>query len=136
MNYDDFIKEIMNSKIEDWLYDDDLGLYVLKSNISISIQSDREDNEDREFYEKWVEIYPDPKGYRARFYLKYYGNIIESFYTVAVDGYRMLIPYPKSRNDLSINSKQYHIGEILNIPYSGNNFDEYLKMAGISKKDN
>ncbi len=132
MNYNNFIKEIMDSNIDDWSYDDEIGLYVLKSNIAISIQSDRSDNEDRDFYEKWLEQYSDPKGYRARFFLKYFGNIIESFYTAAVDGYRMLIPYPKSTNKLIINKKQYHIGTIINIPYSGYNFDNYLETAGIS----
>lgn len=131
MDYNDFIKEILDSNTEDWLYDDDLGLYVLKTNICISLQSDRTDNDDRDFYEKWLENYPDTKGYRARFFLKYYGNIIESFYTVAVDGYRMLIPYPKSVTQLSISKKQYQIGKIVNIPYSGYDFDEYLTTAGI-----
>lgn len=131
MNYDEFMKEILDSNVDDWLYDDELGLYVLKSNLAISIQSDREDIEDREFYEKWVESYPDPKGYRARFFLKYFGNIIESLYTVAVDGYRMLIPYPKTRTELTISTKQYTIGKIVNIPYNGHDFDDYLQRANI-----
>lgn len=131
MNYDDFIKKIVQSNPNDWLYDDDLGLYILKTDINISILSDRSNEQNDEFYEKWVEKFPDPKGYRRRFFLRYLGNIIESFYTVAVDGYRMLIPYPKSAIDLIISKKQYDIGNIINIPYSGYGFDEYLTMAGI-----
>jgi hypothetical protein len=131
MRYDDFINELVSSDIEDWIYDDDLGLYIYKNNITISIESDRNDLDDREFYEDWVEKFPDPKGYRARFFLKYNGNIVESFYTVAVDGYRMLIPYPKSIKNMIITNKQYKIGRIINIPYSGYGFEDYLKRAGI-----
>lgn len=135
MNYDEFINKIINSDINDWLYDDDLGLYILKTDINISILSDRSDGGDDTFYEKWVEKFSDPKGYRRRFFLRYAGNTIESFYTVAVDGYRMLIPYPKSAVNLIITKKQFAIGNIVNIPYSSYGFEEYLNMAEIKTEE-
>jgi hypothetical protein len=134
ISYEEFIKQILESEIGDWTYDDGLGLYVLKNNICISIISDRDDAEDRDFFESWVENYSDPKAYRARFFLRYNGSTIEAFYTAAVDGYRQLIPYPKNIKDLSIDNKQYIIGKILNIPYKGYDFDEYLDLAKIKIK--
>lgn len=131
ISYGEFIKQIIESEVNDWIYDDDLGLYIFKKNICISIISDRDDTEDKDFFESWVENYPDSKAYRARFFLRYNGSIIETFYTVAVDGYRQLIPYPKSIHNLVINNKQYRIGKILNIPYKSYDFDEYLNMANI-----
>lgn len=128
MKYDDFIKAIMESEIEDWSYDDDLGLYVLKNDIRITITSDRDDNDDTDFYEEWARNFPDENAKRARFYLRFNGSVIEAFYTAAVDGYRCLIPYP-NRSNMSISIKQYKIGSILNIPYR--DFDEYLKQASI-----
>ena len=131
MSYDEFLKQILESEIEEWEYDDGLGLYILKTNICISILSDRNDIEDREFFEDWVENYSDKKACRLRFFLRYNGSIIETFNTAAVDGYRQLIPYPKRFSGLSIDKKQYKIGKIVNIPYKGYDFDEYLGMAQI-----
>lgn len=131
MTYTDFISKITNSKPEEWIYDDELGLYVYKGNINISIVSDRSKEYSDEFYEDWVKMYPDPKGHRHRFFLKYRQSIIETFYAVAVDGDRMFIPYPKSVSDLKISIKQYNLGKIINIPYQINDFNYYLKLAGI-----
>jgi len=130
MEYQKFIETIASSKPEDWSYDDDLGLYVYLNDISISIISDRSatDFDDSRFQEDWVTKFPDPKAYKSRFFLRYNGVTIESFYTVAVDGYRALIPYPKLMN-MSINSKQYAIAKIVNKPYM--QFEDKLREAKI-----
>lgn len=135
MNYDEFKNEIITSKPEDWIYDDALGLYVYKNDIKITIQSDREgilNDSDDEFYEPWLEKYSDSKGHKSIFFFRFNGVIIDTFYTVAVDGYRQLIPYPESINNLVITQEKENIARILNIPYSGYDFDEYLRRAGIS----
>lgn len=129
MTYENFINIIANSEPSDWIYDDDIGLYVFRNDINITINSDRLDNEDREFHEDWATNFPDSHAVRARFFLKFNGTIISVFYTAAVDGYRCLIPYTEM-GTRSITQTKYRIGRILNIPYR--DFDEYLQSAGIT----
>lgn len=128
MEYNTFINLIEGSEETDWIYDDDFGRYVLQNDIRITIISDRDDNEDREFHEAWARNFPDSNAVRSRFFLCFNGNVIEAFYTAAVDGYRALIPYV-DRESMTLTNKQYTIGKILNIPYG--RFDEYLSQANI-----
>ncbi|MDP4092822.1 MAG: hypothetical protein Q8920_05605 [Bacillota bacterium] len=132
VSYEEFILTIVNSEKEEWLYDDDLGRYVFRNDIRITIISDRGENEDRDFFENWATQFPDQHAFRARFFLCFNGSIIEAFYSAAVDGYRALIPYPRI-TDLTITNNQYRIGRIINIPYTVviDRYDEYLSQAGI-----
>ncbi|MDR6883039.1 hypothetical protein [Bacillus sp. 3255] len=130
MRYEVFKSRIIESDPIDWIYDDELGLFVLTSDIQITILTVRDDNFDNEFHESWVERYSDPKAYRKKYLLKYNGNTIETFYTVAVDGYRMDIPYPK-RPEMTITNEQYRLGKIINRIHRGHGFDDYLERADI-----
>lgn len=128
MNYVNYKGLIVNSEPSEWNYDDDLGRYVLRDDIRISILSssfnDRED-----FYEDWARNFPDSNAQKKVFYLQFNGVTIEQFFTVAVDGYRSFIPYP-SLPDMTITREQYSIGAIVNTVH-GHNFDEYLAQANI-----
>ena len=134
MLYKDFIDDIESSNHNDWLYDDELGLYIFKGNINISILSDREwvlEGDDQYFHEEWAENNPDPRAYRKRFYLRYRGNIIETVYGAYVDGMRCFIPIPRI-SDMTISKFQYSVGEIINNCINVmNNYDDYLRRAGI-----
>lgn len=134
MIYKDFMELIVNSDVEDWIYDDERGTIVLKNDLLITIKREEISyDEDGKFYEEWACNFPDSIAYRQRFESCYAGNVIETFYTVAVDGHRMDIPYPKL-DDMTITRKQYSIGRIVNIPNEGYGFDSYLKRAGITVK--
>ncbi len=134
MHYEDYIETITMSLKEDWMYDDEVGRYVLKTNVSISILADRE--YDERFNEEWVETFSDSTAYANRYNLLYNGSVVETFYATAVDGYRMLIPYPR-RQDMTISRRQYGIGVILNKPYTDviDQYDDYLSMAQISIRE-
>jgi len=130
VRYDEFMKTMTESAPDEWRCYDDLGLYVYLNDIRISILSDRPEEEE-EFRESWVERFPDRTAYRRRFFLRYNGVVIDTFYTAAVDGWRMYIPYPR-RPELTITQQQYRIGRILNIGPYASSFDEYLRRAGIT----
>ena len=134
MKYEEFMDTIVKSDYNDWTYDDDLGLYIYKEDITISIKSKRDDDIDKRFYEEWVKNYSDPKAYRSIFYLCFNGNTIKQFFTVAVDGYRMLIPYPKFK-DMTISTEQDQIAKILNLPYTqdGKYMDRYEDYKNTAK---
>jgi hypothetical protein len=131
MRYDEYMQEISNSSDEDWFYDDNLGRFVYRNNIQISIQTDRTgDREDDRFYEEWANNFPNPNAYRKEYYLQYNDCIINTFYTVEVDGYRSAIPFPRL-NGMTITREQYNIGRIINSIH-GYSFDEYLTSSGIT----
>lgn len=134
MKLNEFIEEITNSEVDDWTYDDELGRYIYKNDIRISIVSDREFDESYE--SEWLNCYSNKKGYFDRFNLCFNGSIIESFYGVAVDGHRMIIPSPRLTN-LTITRKQKLIGKIINKPYTYgiDDYEQYLNMAGISIRE-
>ncbi|WP_374993163.1 hypothetical protein [Brevibacillus agri] len=131
VRYDDFKSLITNSDEEDWLYDDDLGKFVYKGDIRISILSDRsEPVGDDGFYEDWARKFPDKNARRKMYFLQFNDSIIEQFFTVAVDGHRSYIPYPKL-DGMTITEEQYKLGKIVNSIH-GYSFDEYLHQAGIT----
>lgn len=131
MTYEEYRAIIAKSNFEDWIYDDEHQSYLYKQDISITMKAREEEN--REFFEKWVERFPDEKAYRHVIEFYYNGARIDDFYTASVDGHRMLIPYPKA-GTLTITRDQYDIGKIINIPYCEvtDRYDEYLRTAGIT----
>jgi hypothetical protein len=137
MNFNEIINTIAESSPSDWLYDDDLGLYVYTEDVDITILSDRDwpnDNgfdEESRFHGTWAEQFPDSNAYRRRFFIRYRGVVISAFYTALVDGARCYIPYPNSQS-LSITKEQYGIGYIINSLPARYDFDQYLRRAGIT----
>lgn len=136
MRYDQIMSIITESTPDEWIYDDDLGLYVYTEDVDITIISDRKwpnengYDENSRFYEEWTEKFCDKEAYRRRFLIKYRGVTISAFYTAMVDGARCYIPYPNYEN-MSITQEQYGIGYIINVlPYKCE-YDYYIKRAGI-----
>lgn len=133
MQYNEFIDKLVDSKLEQWIYDDDLGNYVFKNDLSITMKQDRKGDEE-EFYEEWIKKFiHHPTATVMKVYLCFNGNIIDTFYTASVDESRMYIPYPKSDTELIITYEKYKIGRIINLSTCNvmDRYDEYLKKAGI-----
>lgn len=133
MTYEEFIEMIYNSHVDDWIYDDDEGIFVLKRDIRISILSDRSSStfdEQDDFNEEWAQNFPDRNAKRKIYKLRFNGEFIEVFYAVSVDGHRSYIPYPKL-DGMTITSFQYKIGQIINSIH-GYSFDEYIQRARIT----
>lgn len=132
MDYDGFIRTIQESVPQDWLSDDEFGICVLKKDLLISIEREEPDTHEV-FAEDWATQCADPNAYVQRFFLKYGGNIIDTFYTVAIDGNRAKIPYPDT-NDMTISPFQYAIASIVNKCFAGD-LDGYMKRKGIKIRD-
>ncbi len=131
MTYDEFIRTVVESDPNDWVYDDSKEKFIFKNDLMISIVGKEIDySENGRFYEDWVMLFADPVARRREFELCYAGNEIETFYTVMVDGARMYIPYPKL-NDMTISKNQYSLGKIINIMNKAYGFDYYLNRAKI-----
>jgi hypothetical protein len=60
----------------------------------------------------------------------YYGNsFVRAVQTVAVDGFRAYIPYPKSMDELVITNWAYRFAQVIQPLLD--NLDSYLERAGI-----
>ncbi len=82
-----------------------------------------------EFNEPWVQGLGHDRA-RPQVFTIYYGNsFVRYVHTVAVDGYRAYIPYPKSATELVISDWQYRFAQIIQPPYD--RLDSYLEHAGI-----
>ncbi|EGT4138546.1 hypothetical protein EQZ09_12170 [Clostridium perfringens] len=135
MRYDDFISTVQGSDYEDWIYDDELGVYLFKEDINISIKVDREqDIDDRGFYEEWATQNPDAHAYREKYYLMYGNNIIETICGASVDGSRCFIPYPRLDN-MTITHFKDSVAQIINFAGAGHDYERYLRSAGITVED-
>lgn len=132
MTYDEFMEKVLESKPEDWLYNDEKGVFVLKNDLLITIVGKEVDyDESGRFYEEWATSFPDPNARKKEFELCYAGNEIDILYTAMVDGARMYIPYPKL-TDMTISQKDYRLGQIVNVMNAAYGFDSYLNRAGIT----
>ena len=123
--------KIFNSIPDNWIYDDNSGIYTLKEDVQIQIRQNRSE-ESGDFSEEWVKSFPDNSAYWDKHSLYYNNNKIGEYNFIAVDGYRMSIPLPKSTRELSITREMYSLGKIINMKHRGYDFDDYLSKAGIT----
>ena len=131
MDYESFMNEIYNSSSDEWLYNDELGRFILRNDIRIAIVAENsiENRELNRFYEEWANNFPDREAYQKQYTLEFNGCYIETFNTVAVDGSRSYIPLP-NLDTMTITRNEYIIGQIINSVH-GHNFDEYLEGSQI-----
>jgi len=124
---------VLDSKSEDWAYDDEIGIFSNKHDIRLQIRNRRTDRIES-FREEWTDRFPDPSATRDLFDVFYDNNKVCDYFQVSVDGGRVSLPIPKLGQNLTISNEQYTFGNLIH--YAGNNclygFDEYLRRAGIT----
>lgn len=136
MNLQDFLRAVYNSNPDEWIFNDQKGVYVWKSDLNVRIlREEKDDDSDDTFNEPWVKIYPDKSAHKINYHLYYGVSFIKEELLIAVDGYRAYIPIPKSQNLLQISKNQKSFGAIINFAY-GNDFEDYLKRAKIATENN
>ena len=123
-------KTVTESSPTEWQYDDDRGVYVFGPDARFQIRQIRND-EPEGFVEPWVQRFPDPAAFRDIYELYYDNNYVEKYVFVAVDGFRMSIPLPKSSTELEVGHDLYSVGTIINLKNAPRDYDEYLARAGI-----
>lgn len=83
------IKRVMESNKEDWLFDDEEGVYTYKKDTNLRIVRDTVEN-DREFNEPWANNFADKRAFVSYHRIFYGSSLIEKIFLVAVDGYSRL----------------------------------------------
>lgn len=139
MTYDEFMNTIVESDVEDWIYDDYDGRYIYKNDIAITMQRDRDERDDDfDVYEAdWVTRFiHHPTAKVQMVYLCYMGTTIKIFDTALVDEAAMNLPLPRIK-DMTISRQQYKIGRIINKQNCCvmDRYDEFLGTAGITVRD-
>lgn len=119
MNYAEFKKAIVDSEPEDWIYhisEDETEVYILKSNLSISIVGIPVSFEEQ-YNEDWAVNHSlESKAFKQTYYLKFNNTPIEEFATVWVNDCMATIPVPKRNQDNSVylDNDDFRIGRIVN----------------------
>jgi hypothetical protein len=126
---------IRASNPADYAYDDATGVFVYQKDLDLSFVLDLEDP--CEFHEPWAtDHFFDHHVYRQIVYVMYRSALIATMYFVHTDGFRYILPFPKSPKQLIITPFQYHVGTILTRSRPGSDspgydFDSGLRAAGI-----
>ena len=136
MKYQELMDTIGSSTKDDWVEDDFQENWTYKGDLNIRFEdsTDRVAGSDREFDEPWARKLEHSGSSSRRTFTIYYNNsFVETVYTVAVDGNRSYIPFPRSQEDLVISSWQYAFAKIVEpAPGTAWNLESYLERAGIS----
>lgn len=124
---------VLNSVPDDWMYDDDIGVYSNKHDIRLQIRNRRTDRYES-FREDWTDRFPDPSATRDFYDIFYDNNRVCDYFQVSVDGGRVSLPIPQLGQNLTISNEQFVFGKLVH--YAGNNclygFEDYLRRAGIT----
>ena len=131
----DVISRVLASKPEDYIYDDATGVFLHRQDVKLRLVFDRTEDARIKFDEPWVRRFADPNAARQIVYIEYDSARVLTLYFVYVDGFRYIIPIPKTQADLRISKAEYHLGCILSHPIHGYSFDDGLRRAGIVVDD-
>jgi hypothetical protein len=132
MNYDQLKEKIKNSTRDDWLFNDERGIYTFKEDLNLRIQSKEIDSDTDKFSgEDWATKHPDPTAYRETYEVFYGSSFVYEKLLVSVDGYRATLPLPKINTNI-VSREDYHFAEIVD---QLDTLDEYMKRAGLELAD-
>jgi hypothetical protein len=141
--FEDIEYILANSHPKDWLYDDENGIYTYRLNVdlNLNIRDNVRGNRDK-FEEDWVENFSNPNATKVIVRVFHRGSFVKEFLFVYVDGYRNILPLPRTSTDLTISKFKYNFGRILNckltsnLEYTLKEYDIKLRMAGIQVREN
>lgn len=128
MTYEDAMNLVMSNPFDKWQYFDDIGEFVLKSDVNLHIKCSETDTGTDSFNEQWAVNHPDPHAYKRTYTIYYNNSPIDQFYLVSVDGFRATIPMPKVGTN-SISKRDYLLAQAVNL--YDKQLDEYIKRSGL-----
>lgn len=127
MKDDEVMQMVLDNPFKNWTYLDEFGEYILKEDPNLRIE--RCDFESREsFYEDWAIKHNDPDAFKYTYTIFYSNSKINTFYLVAVDGYRAYIPMPQL-NTTTISKRNYLLA--LAVDNIGS-LDEYITDSALT----
>ena len=116
------------------------GIFTYKLDVNLTIRRVETDLRN-DYYEPWLENFPDKSGYRMIYNIFYGNSFIKKEYVVGVDGFRGYIPFPKDghTNNPKLTRWNYKFGLIIHskVGFSGPvySYDSFLERANITVID-
>jgi hypothetical protein len=130
MTYDELLNLLVSSSREDWLHDDDHGIFTLRTDLDVTIREVRTERERRRFEEQWAKEFADPVAYHESYELWFRSSFVKAYTFVSVDG-RASLPLPKAPDDLTITREQYAIANIVNFSGFRSYFETHIQRFNI-----
>ena len=128
MNYNELLKTILTSSRDDWLFNDERGIYTYKNDLNIWIKrKDIDFDRDKFGGEDWATKHPDPNAYREIYEIYYNSSFVEEKMLVSVDGFRASLPLPKVGTN-KVKEEDYQFAKIVD---QLNTLDEYINRANL-----
>jgi hypothetical protein len=133
--YKEVMAKVAASKKEDWILNHDETQRTYKGDLNIRIIDAPGEvlHDDSRFDEPWAQAFSSQYSPERRVFDIYYGSsFVRSVHTVAVDGFRVYIPFPRSADELVITDWEHRFAKVVQPPFD--NLDSYLRRAGIQVK--
>ena len=111
MTYEGLIELLLSSSGEDWLRDSEKGASTSKRDLHVTVR--KRDEEPGTLDEPWALFRHNP-AVICIFELWYGASHVNHYYFASVDGGRALLPYPRSRDNLTITRVQLAIAIAVN----------------------
>lgn len=128
MTYDELTRLMNESTKDDWLFNDERGIYTFKYDLNLRIhRNDIDFDADKFSGEEWATKHPDPTAYRETYEIYYGSSFIEDKLLVSVDGHRASLPLPKVGTTI-VSKKDYHFAGIVD---QLNTLSEYMQRAKL-----
>jgi len=132
MDYNELKQTILDSNMNDWLFNDERGIYTYKNNLNIWIKrKDIDFDRDKFIGEDWATKHPDPNAYREIYEIYYGASFIEEKMLVSVDGFRASLPLPEVGTN-KVKKEDYQFAKIVD---QLNTLDEYMNRANLEVID-
>jgi len=126
------LRTVFDSIKSDWEYDDHLSEFIYVPDFKLRIVEFTQRGEGRDFTEGWMKGFPNKKGMMHNYAIYYLNLRIYDFTMIFCDGYRYLLPMPKSALNLVITKEQYALGKIMENAGMYDNLEQGLRVAGIT----
>lgn len=117
-----------NADSKCWLHNDEVGVWTLIADVSLTIREKRGDGDEDEFHEEWATSLTDPNAKKIAYDLYCGASFVERHYLVAVDGYRAYLPLPNPTTR-EISTEKYDFARCVDATHS---LDDYIKRCGLS----
>ncbi|EHR1005931.1 hypothetical protein Q9Y03_005130 [Vibrio harveyi] len=132
MNYSS-LESILNSgDREDWLFNDERGIFTYKRDLNLRIERKEIDFDSDKFSgEDWATCHPDPTAYRMIYEVYYGSSFVDEKLLVAVDGFRAILPLPRI-NTNTISRQDYKFASIVD---QLGTLDDYIRRARLEVGD-
>jgi hypothetical protein len=106
----------------------ELGIILIKKICNFILREENFENF-KDFHKQWATNHPNKNAKSINFTIMYGDSYVDEKMLVAVDGYRAMLPLPKSVKEPIVKKEDVNFAKFVD---NGGRVAEYLKRSGIS----